>query len=530
MYVGGHGPAAGGGTSLVGDAPTLADVPSRRSAVEDQLQSRAASGAARDARTGPLGAGVARAERSGVATLVLADVVAVVAAAFVAVVVTGLVAGANALSRADWALACALPPGWVALAGLNRGYDRRSVGFGASEIQRFGRTVTHLALATLLVDFVGGVALNRPFVLAALVCTAVAAAVVRGVFRRRLHRRRRAGQAMERVLVVGRSGSIQRIVAALRREPAAGLLPVGVCIPGEEADDPSLRRTFAELGVPLLGDLAEVRTAVRTAAAARVVVAGGDVAPRALQAIAWDLEETGAELIVSAGVTEIAHQRVKVQTVSGTPLLRIATPCYRGARRLAKGMVDRTAAACALVILAPVLLVLAALVRGTSSGPAFYLQERIGRDGRPFRMVKFRSMQVGADARRHELLERNEKGDGLLFKIREDPRVTPVGRWLRRFSLDELPQLFNVLAGSMSLVGPRPPLPSEVAMYEGPVQRRLLVKPGLTGLWQVSGRSDLSWEESVRLDLHYVENWSLGLDMRLLLKTAGVVVKGTGAY
>ena len=168
-------------------------------------------------------------------------------------------------------------------------------------------------------------------------------------------------------------------------------------------------------------------------------------------------------------------------------------------------------------------------VRLTSRGPAFYLQERIGRNGKPFRMVKFRSMFVGAEAQL-ERLRAHSDHDGVLFKMRNDPRVTRVGRWLRRTSLDELPQLFNIAAGSMSLVGPRPSLPEEVARYEGDVRRRLLVKPGLTGLWQVSGRSDLSWEDSVRLDLHYVDNWSLALDLRIVARTAREVVKGTGAY
>jgi exopolysaccharide biosynthesis polyprenyl glycosylphosphotransferase len=455
-------------------------------------------------------------------------VITVALAAAVAIGVARI--GSATLSAADLALGCALPFGWVALAGCNGAYDRRFVGFGAAELQRFRRTLAQLSAATLFVGFLTGSALSRLFVVLALLLTAAATAAVRAGLRLRLHRRRRAGDAMERVLLVGRAGSIPSLVATLRREPAAGLLPVGVCVPGDEADDPERRRAVADVGVPLLGDLTEVRAAAQTAGAARVIVVAGDVAPRALQAIAWDLEETGAELIVSSGIREVAHRRVQVQTVAGTPLLRIATPRYRGLRQIAKSVFDRTAAAAALLVLSPLLLVLAALVRATSAGPAFYLQERIGRDGRPFRMVKFRSMHVGADARRHELLEKNERADGLLFKIRNDPRITPMGRWLRRFSLDELPQLFNVVSGSMSLVGPRPPLPSEVALYEGPVHRRLLVKPGVTGLWQVSGRSDLSWEDSVRLDLHYVENWSLGMDMRLLLKTAGVVVKATGAY
>jgi exopolysaccharide biosynthesis polyprenyl glycosylphosphotransferase len=194
-----------------------------------------------------------------------------------------------------------------------------------------------------------------------------------------------------------------------------------------------------------------------------------------------------------------------------------------------KGGVDRAAAALALLSLMPVLLLIALAVRLDSPGPVLYRQERIGVNGRGFTILKFRSMSVDADCLLAELLYRNE-GGGLLFKMRRDPRVTRVGRWLRRFSLDELPQLFNVLGGSMSLVGPRPPLPAEVERYDSSVSRRLLVKPGLTGLWQISGRSDLSWEEAVRLDLRYVENWSLALDALILVKTVRAVVSSSGAY
>jgi exopolysaccharide biosynthesis polyprenyl glycosylphosphotransferase len=190
---------------------------------------------------------------------------------------------------------------------------------------------------------------------------------------------------------------------------------------------------------------------------------------------------------------------------------------------------DRVLAAVVFVLTLPLLLAIVLMIRLTSPGPALFRQTRIGRDGREFTLLKFRSMYADAEARRAALLARNERAEGLLFKIRDDPRVTPVGRWLRKFSLDELPQLINVLTGRMSLVGPRPPLPEEVALYQDDVRRRLLVKPGLTGLWQISGRSDLDWDESVRLDLRYVENWSFTLDLMILWKTMSTVARGRGA-
>jgi exopolysaccharide biosynthesis polyprenyl glycosylphosphotransferase len=213
----------------------------------------------------------------------------------------------------------------------------------------------------------------------------------------------------------------------------------------------------------------------------------------------------------------------------GRPETATRRPRLRRLRQAVKSVFDRVAAVILLLILAPVLITLALLVRFTSPGPALFLQTRIGRNGRAFRMVKFRSMVVDAESRLDEIAGANEQ-DGPLFKVREDPRITRVGRFLRRSSMDELPQLFNVLAGSMSLVGPRPPLHAEVATYSDDVWERLRVKPGITGLWQVSGRSDLTWEESVRLDLHYVESWSLWLDMVVLCKTARAVLRAEGAY
>ena len=215
-----------------------------------------------------------------------------------------------------------------------------------------------------------------------------------------------------------------------------------------------------------------------------------------------------------------------------TPSLRArpAAPRSRRAALIVKTVVDRVFALVALALLAPLLLVIALAIRCSSRGPVLFRQTRIGRAGRPFTMVKFRSMYDGAEHRLIDLLAHNDVSGGVLFKMREDPRVTPVGRVLRRLSLDELPQLINVVAGSMSLVGPRPPLASEVARYGAHERRRLLVKPGLTGLWQVSGRSDLSWADSIELDLQYVERWSLALDTAVLLRTVPAVFRAAGAY
>jgi exopolysaccharide biosynthesis polyprenyl glycosylphosphotransferase len=259
------------------------------------------------------------------------------------------------------------------------------------------------------------------------------------------------------------------------------------------------------------------------------VTSASETAAQYLRQLSWQLEGSGIELLVAPGLIEVAGPRLHIRPFEGLPLLSVEQPRFESWQRMVKVAVDRCVAAVALLLLAPLLVAIAVAVRMSSSGPVLYRQERVGVNGRSFTMLKFRSMVVEAD-RQVDTLRAANISDGLLFKLRDDPRVTPVGRWLRRLSLDELPQLFNVLGGTMSLVGPRPPLPGEVAQYDSSVSRRLLVKPGLTGLWQISGRSDLSWEESVRLDLRYVENWSLATDLLILWKTGRAVLSRSGAY
>ena len=249
----------------------------------------------------------------------------------------------------------------------------------------------------------------------------------------------------------------------------------------------------------------------------------------ALRRLGWELEDTDAELLLAPAVTEIAGPRVHIRPVSGLPLLHVERPELRGIRRLTKEAFDRSSAILGLIALAPLIMGVALAVALTSRGPVFFRQERVGRGGKTFSMLKFRSMVVDAD-RMVDDLAADSDGNGVLFKKKVDPRVTRVGRVLRRFSIDELPQLFNVVKGDMSLVGPRPPLQREVEKYGYDMHRRFLVKPGLTGLWQVSGRSDLSWDDSVRIDVRYVENWSLAFDFMILCKTAGAVIRGSGAY
>jgi lipopolysaccharide/colanic/teichoic acid biosynthesis glycosyltransferase len=249
-----------------------------------------------------------------------------------------------------------------------------------------------------------------------------------------------------------------------------------------------------------------------------------------LRRLGWELEATQAELLLAPAVTEIVGTRVAIRPVAGLPLLHMDSPEFSGPRRWAKSAFDRTVAGLLVLMTAPVLVAIAIAVKVTSPGPVFYRHQRIGMDGEPFEVLKFRSMRPGADREVEDLFASSNEGNDVQFKMKQDPRITGVGAVLRRYSLDELPQLFNVIGGSMSLVGPRPHVTREVEQYGVDMRRRLLVKPGITGLWQISGRSDLSWDESVRIDVRYVENWSLSFDFMILAKTFGAVVKGSGAY
>jgi len=283
-------------------------------------------------------------------------------------------------------------------------------------------------------------------------------------------------------------------------------------------------------GVPVYGGLDDVTAAVGASGADTVaVLACPEMDGVRLRSLAWDLEKTGTDLCVSPALLDVAGPRTTIRPTAGLTLLHVDHPQLSGFRVVLKDLFDRCVAAAALILLFPLLALLGVMIRLHDHGPALFTQSRVGKDGKVFQIYKFRTMVVDAEQRRGELLASNDN-DGVLFKLRRDPRVTAVGSYLRRWSIDELPQLLNVFLGHMSLVGPRPALPEEAARYAEHVRRRLVVKPGLTGLWQVNGRSDLSWEESVRLDLRYVENWSFVLDLQILWKTISVMVRGSGAY
>ncbi|WP_344290340.1 sugar transferase [Streptomyces synnematoformans] len=449
------------------------------------------------------------------------------ATALVVAVVGGLFGVRDA---ADW------HEKWVVLAfgtellvlgalAVGRAWVPAVLGQGAEEFRRLGRALSTAVVVLAL----GGIALTsrniKLWIFVAIPAIALATMTERYLLRLRLHRMRQQGRCLRPVLAAGSPATVRDLIARVRRFPHLGWRVDAVCTP----DGPGPDGDHVD-GVPVVGRLTDVAAHVgRGGYRVLAVTPDPHWSPERLQRLAWDLEGSDAEMVVAPVLMEVAGPRLHVDAVLGIPLLRVSMPAFTGGRRAVKAVVDRLGAAVLLLLFAPLMAGVALLVLLDSRGGVFYRQRRVGKDGREFTMVKFRTMVPGADRARAALTGRNE-GAGLLFKLRRDPRVTRVGVVLRRYSVDELPQLFNVLNGSMSLVGPRPGLPEESAAYGPDTRRRLLVKPGLTGLWQISGRSDLPWEEAVRLDLRYVEDWSLALDAVILWKTLRAVLQGQGAY
>jgi exopolysaccharide biosynthesis polyprenyl glycosylphosphotransferase len=416
-----------------------------------------------------------------------------------------------------------LPVLWVLSVALARGYDVRFIGTGPEEFRRILNAGVGLTAAIAILAFVAKIHLARSYVVIALPSVTMLDLLARYRLRKALHLRRRRGRCMRRVVAVGHPAGVADLVAELRREKYHGLAVVGACL--------TQGTMLAEIsGVPVLGGVGSVPGAVAGLQADTVaVVASRDLNGLRLRELAWELEATGTDLCVAPALLDVAGPRTSIRPVAGLPLLYVEHPEFSGVRWIIKSLFDKVTAAAALLVLAPLLLGIALIIAVRDGRPVLFRQSRVGKDGQTFTLYKFRTMVVDAERQKAALLAQNE-GGGLLFKLRDDPRVTRTGSWLRRWSLDELPQLLNVIKGDMSVVGPRPPLPDEVARYTDYVRRRLVVKPGITGLWQVSGRSDLSWEEAVRLDLRYVENWSFVLDLQILWKSLPAVLRGSGAY
>ena len=423
------------------------------------------------------------------------------------------------------ALSVLVGAAWAGSLAFAKTRDLRVVGSGPTEYQRVFDASWRLFAVLAILAFLLRFQEARGYLIFAFPLGLAGLLLGRYLWRQWLHRKRSAGSHRTAVLAIGHREQAERLIRDLNERDSSGYRVVAVCTPsGRSGEGDAIR------GVPVLGDLRSAGEIAARVGAGCVAVSGSDaVTADVVRHLSWELEPFGVDLMLTTELVDVAGPRITITPAESVSLLHVDAPRFTGPKFVVKSISDWFGAAILTFLLLPVLLAVGLAVRLTSRGPVFYSQQRVGRNGETFSMLKFRSMRVGSDLDLTALAATDE-GSGPLFKIRNDPRVTPVGRFIRRYSLDELPQIFNVLRGDMSLVGPRPPLPREVSTYEKKVRRRLLVKPGLTGLWQVGGRSDLSWEESVRLDVYYVENWTLFGDILILARTARAVVSGHGAY
>ncbi len=413
---------------------------------------------------------------------------------------------------------------WLGVLVLFGAYQRDVFGAGTDEYKR----VLNASLAAASLAGVGcylaKFPLSRGFFLLAFVVGIPALILGRWAFRRTLHSARRRGSLLQRSVVVGTRAHVDELVAILRRESWLGYEVVGALTPEYDLSEETVR------GVPVVGNATDVAASVRDLQAEVIFFAGGAVgSPSHFRKALWELERDNVSIIVAPSVTDISRERMTVRPVGGLPLIHVEGPTWSDASRWGKRTFDVLGSLALLLVFSPLLIFVGVRIRAHDRGPILFRQTRIGRDGVEFECLKFRTMCEDAEDRLAALYADSGHSGGL-FKLENDPRVTTPGRWLRRFSIDELPQLVNVLVGQMSLVGPRPPLPIEVAAYDLDTTRRLHVRPGMTGLWQVSGRSDLSWDETVRLDLYYVDNWSMLQDLAILVRTLGAVAGSRGAY
>ena len=415
---------------------------------------------------------------------------------------------------------------WMMALAVYRTRDPRVIGAGVDEYKRVvSSTVIVMGLIAMFC-LAFQVDISRAYFALAFPIGLGGLILSRFLLRLWLADQRAKGRYLSKVIILGRPKDVRYVATQIQRHKGSGYQVIGAALTSQ-GNNPVGTATNP---IPVVGDRDSVVAAVRRLRADAVIVAGPMKGGSSyVQKLGWQLEESATQLIVTTGLTNVAGPRIHTRPVEGLPLMHVELPQYTGGKHVLKRGLDLLLSGTALLVLLPLFAVLAVLIRRDSPGPVIFRQERVGCNGETFEMLKFRSMVQTAEDDLAGLLELNE-GSGLLFKMQHDPRVTNVGRWMRKYSLDELPQLWNVFLGHMSLVGPRPPLPREVAQYDGAVHRRLYIKPGLTGMWQINGRSELDWKDGVRLDLYYVENWSLAGDLIILWRTVRVLRSPVGAY
>ncbi|TYL44974.1 sugar transferase [Nocardioides sp. BGMRC 2183] len=415
--------------------------------------------------------------------------------------------------------------GWIAIIAAFGGYDRAVFGSGTDEYKRVVRATFVTAAAVGIGCYLVKFQLSRGFFLIAFGVGLPLLVLGRFLLRRALHRARRRGHLHARVLMAGTPRQIDEVAQVLQGKPWLGYSIVGAVVPSAQT---LLEETAA--GVPVVGASEELVQIADAVEADVIFFAGGGIETGDdLKQTAWQLEEHGINVVIAPSVTDVSSERITVRPIGGLPLIHIEHPTWADASRWGKRTFDILGSAALILAFSPLLVFVAARIWVADRGAVLFQHHRVGRNGENFECLKFRTMVPNAEAMVEQLQQQTGQS-ALLFKMKDDPRITKPGRWLRRFSVDELPQLFNVLRGDMSLVGPRPQVQKEVDLYEGGMERRLLVRPGMTGLWQVSGRNDLAPEEARRLDLYYVDNWSMIQDVSILVRTFGAVFGSRGAY
>lgn len=427
-------------------------------------------------------------------------------------------------------LGLVLTLGWFITLTFFRTSDPTILGAGPEEFSRIFRAslVTFGTLAMISIGL--SLEMSRGYIAVAFPLGLALLVVERWIWRRRLQVLRRRGHSLTHILVIGGPETASDMALQFQRHPSAGYVVAGVWVPDQEHVDTD-HIQVGDARIPVAGSATSLRDAVRGAEARSVLVSDSEhLGHGGLRELIWALDGTGVGLQLAPSVVDVVSSRLDMVHIAAMPLLVVRAPTYGQAETWRKLVIERTLAVLAVIVLSPAMAVTAIAVKLSSKGPIFFRQERIGKDGEPFSMLKFRSMYTGADAHLHDLLVAAGQTGTPLPKLRQDPRVTPVGQFIRRYSIDELPQLFNVLRGQMSLVGPRPQREFEMRAADAKTYRRLQVRPGMTGLWQVSGRSNMHWEEALRLDMTYVENWSLAGDLIIMWRTFRAVLSGRGAY
>ena len=460
--------------------------------------------------------------------LLLVDVSAITLATIAAVSVRQATLGqAEDLAAAVRDSSLFIGPGWVVTIAAFGGYSTRLIAAGPQMYRVILRACAVAAGVVGVGMYITGIELSRAFFVALFVIGTFVLVLGRLALRKILGLLHQRGHFRVGVIAVGPLSHINHVARIFARESWLGYELIGAVTP-RGSMSPASDSTIPRLGYE--DQLAEILR--REDPSVVLFTAGATGTAEEFRSMAWALEDSNIDVIVAPAMTEIASSRVELRPVAGLPLVHMERPRGQDSLRWEKRVFDVLAASGGLLVLGPLMLIIALVIRLYDGGPVLFTQQRVGRDGKMFRFLKFRSMVTDAEQRLAVIREQGvqDSGNQVMFKMRHDPRITAPGRFLRRFSLDELPQLINVLRGDMSLVGPRPALLHETIAYDDVARRRLSVRPGITGLWQVSGRSDLSWEETVRLDVYYVDNWSLMQDLQIVLRTVRAVLLPSGAY